>query len=191
MGIHGNSEQPENIIPFSVNLPMEFHYWNPLGEKWNSVFMGIGGAGIGVDFIPPQKKIIIDSSSVYFSLGAGFSYNFGLGKEDMYSLNYHTVQIQTSLTLHTAFNERHAIYLTASLYYEMEFLKIIEKYKDEELHFTNMAGLKAGAGYEFKAGKNISIYTKTDFSFHFSTDNFLSIECGIGTKIKLKEGDNR
>lgn len=188
-GLHVSDEKPSDIIPFRIDIPAEVFYWNPLGTKWNEVYTGIVGGLSGIDFVPPQKRLILFERIIYFSLGADISYCFGIGKENSYPLNLHTIQLLTPAKIHVDFNERHSLYAKVAPYYEIDLLNISEKYKTAELHFQNMAGLEIGLGYEFSALDFFSLYAKTDFDFHFSKDGFFSIKPGFGAKVKVYSGE--
>ena len=187
-GLAASGQKSSDVVPFRINIPMEVFYWNPLGEKWNKVYTGIAGGTLGIDFIPPQKKLIISKHLIYFSLGMDFSYSFAIGKENSYSLNLHSVQVLTPVLFHVDFNENHSVFIKAAPYYEMEFLDVVEKYEEEEFHFQNMAGVQVGFGYEFTAAKFLKFYAKTDFDFHFSKDNFCDVKVGLGAKFMIYNG---
>lgn len=187
-GITASEEKPSDLSPFKINIPLDVFYWNPICEKWNKVYTGIAGGTLGIDFIPPQKKLIIFKHLIYFSLGMDFSYNFAIGKENSYPLNLYSVQVLTPVLLHVDFYENHSVFIKAAHYYEMEFLDVVEKYEEEEFHFQNMAGVQVGFGYEFTAAKFLKFYAKTDFDFHFSKDNFCDVKVGLGAKFMIYNG---
>ena len=172
---------------FSLGISISSFYWNPLSPKWNDALLGIAGAQFGVElFMPHERKV-----SNYFDTSIRFltSYSFGKEVEGSYPLNLHNVQFNSSLLERFHFNKTHAVYVGCGPYYELEFLTVLEKYKDAKTYLQNMFGLKTILGYELTINKKILFGTEVAFDFHLSKDFFVSIKPSILLTINIYRGD--
>lgn len=184
-GLSAIKLEKDNAPYFRISMPISFYYWNPLDKKWSSVFTGIAGADIGVEFYP-VKKVPTINRVIDFSMGINAGYSFGLGKDGLYPLNYHTANISLPVMLHINFNNENSIYFGVTPIYEIEILKIIEKYKEEELHFQNMFSLQGCLGYEYMVSSIFSLRTDVKVDFHISDDEFISVKPGIIAVFNMK-----
>lgn len=184
-GLDDIGNKTSDGISFKINLLLDGFYWHPIGEKWSSMYMGVGGGFLGIDFVPPQSKKTLFSKLIYLSLGVGASYAYGKETEKSYPLKLQTIQIMLPIYLHLNFSRYNSLFFRFAPYYEFEFLNIIQKYKEEEMYQQVLPGLEVGIGYEFFPLDWFSIYLKCDYSFHLSPDNFSVIKPGLGFKFKL------
>lgn len=185
-GLDIEKVQNEENEYFRISLPVSVSYWNPLGKRWSSVITGIAGIDVGVEFYPLKKDSGNQNQRIDFSLGLNAGYSLGLGKDDSYPLNYHTIDISFPLMAHFYFNKWNSFFCGIAPYYEMELLKVQEKYKDSALHFQNMFGLQGCIGYEYSISSFISMRTDIKTEFHMSNDRYWAIKPGISTVICFK-----
>lgn len=183
IGIQNIEKKTEE--PLKISVPTALYYWSPLSEKWNSVYTGLVGAFLGIEFYPPQKEIVLISKKIDFTFRFYLTYYLGIGKPNMYPLNLNVIQVGLPCFINLHFNEKHSMYFGLGMFYEIEIMNIIEKYQNQKMYFQNVMGLENILGYKFHINQYVDLFSEFNLNFQFNQSKLFLIKPTIGVTIKL------
>lgn len=178
-------KRQNEISDYKLTLPASVYFWSPIMPDWNKVLLGITGINIGLDFYPEQTVKVVDGYKYEWSIGLRLNYAFGIGKDNSYPLNYHVCGIYAPVLIHFQFNNKHSAFFGAGLFYEFEFINVIEKYKNQSFYYQNILGLELNAAYNYSINEKIDLHAGFDIDFHFNDYEFISLKPGLGVSIKM------
>lgn len=172
--------------PTTMKLELGGFYWTPLTEKWMNVFTSTAGGKLGFDIYPPIPKIKLSPVvNMTFSGKILTSYYYGLGKENNYPLDLHSVAISALFGLNYNILKNHSLFIYTGPSVEYNFLFVSPKYESSQFHYDYFFGLDTLIGYEMKVNKIISLSADCLFNFRFNNDEYMTLKPGLSMLIKL------
>lgn len=177
-----------NYKSFNLGIGVGISYWSPVTVNWLNAITGIGGGQLDLKMFIPHKRIGNNKIEFDFSIDLRANYSYGFGKEGMYPLNFHIVQVALPLIGYMKIDGRNNLYAGAGLFFEYDYLDIIERYSDRASHYQNLYGLEGIIGYQFEVNSKVHMFCDTIVDFHFCNDSYISVRPGLGMILILSGG---
>ena len=175
----------DRSMPIRLDLAQSVYYWSPLTKNWINAIYGIIGTNLTTEFYPFINNTAFFFMDWRYSFRLNLSYSYGLGNQENYPANYHTITVSAPALAHLYIDKTNECYVGLGPYYEMEILHIKQNYLEENVVFQNMFGLQSIIGYCFIVNDLLGVFSELEFNFHFSQTPYASVKPSIGVRFNM------
>lgn len=176
-----------DVRRFALEIPVSIEYWSPLRKDWIQEFIGIIGAGFGVQLFPELAFPFIRNTMIELSFGLDFQYGFALGRDKLEPSHLHSVNIASPVLLKWEYYPRHSFLLGVGPLYGLDTLVIRQRYREQETIIGNSYGLRTVLGYLYQAHPICRINAGLDIDGYFTRNTPPTISLKVGCSFIVLE----
>lgn len=176
-----------DIRRFAFEVPISIEYWSPLRKDWIQEFIGIIGAGFGVQLFPELAFPFVRNTLVELSFCLDFQYTFALGRDKLEPGYLHSVNIASPVLLYWEYHPRHALLLGVGPLYGLDILMIRQRYREQETIVGNSYGLRTVLGYSYQVHPKCRVNAGLDIDGYFTHNTSPTISLKVGCSFIVLE----
>jgi hypothetical protein len=166
--------RPNTVAHNVFEIPFSLNYWTPVGD-WAEGLMGLGGASLGVRYIPSYPLSAIRSRPMYMGIGLRAEYLVGMNQPGLETAFFHVAKIRLPLEFFLGLGGGNYIGAGLGGLVEFDILAQQRKYNDTLVVTTSTGGASASLMYQYVASSLFSFGLDCSFDAVFYSQPLFEI----------------